>query len=138
MFLPSHLYTGSGSDQKVPAPAPQHCWSRSRSKTDRLCNTELKPEPPGTASFLPGAGADPSSSEPESAPGSWPSGAGAARKSGGSATLWGRSFSTLRPYTSSFSMAGKTVFWRRLAFGSRFLYNRIRCGRIFTFIFFLV
>ena len=24
MFLPSHLYTGSGSDQKVPAPAPQH------------------------------------------------------------------------------------------------------------------
>ena len=26
MFLPSHLHTGYGSDQKVPAPAPQH-WS---------------------------------------------------------------------------------------------------------------
>ena len=37
--------------------------------------------------FLPGAGADPSRSEPESAPGPWPSGAGAAQKSGGSATL---------------------------------------------------
>ena len=32
-------------------------------------------------------GADPSRSEPESAPGPWPSGAGAAQKSGGSATL---------------------------------------------------
>ena len=37
--------------------------------------------------FLPGAGADPSRSEPESAPGPWPPGAGAAQKSGGSATL---------------------------------------------------
>ena len=39
--------------------------------------------------FLPGAGAgaDPSRSEPESAPGPWSSGAGAAQKSGGSATL---------------------------------------------------
>ena len=37
--------------------------------------------------FLPGAGADPSRSEPESAPGPWQSGAGAAQKSGGSATL---------------------------------------------------
>ena len=35
--------------------------------------------------FLPGA--DPSRSEPESAPGPWPSGAGATQKSGGSATL---------------------------------------------------
>ena len=35
--------------------------------------------------FLPGAGADPSRSEPESAPGPRPS--GAAQKSGGSATL---------------------------------------------------
>ena len=35
--------------------------------------------------FLPGA--DPSRSEPESAPGPWPSGARAALKSGGSATL---------------------------------------------------
>ena len=37
--------------------------------------------------FLPGAGADPILSEPESAPGPWTSGAGAAQKSGGSATL---------------------------------------------------
>ena len=41
--------------------------------------------------ILPGAGADPSRSEPESAPGPWPSGAGAragaGQKSGGSATL---------------------------------------------------
>ena len=39
--------------------------------------------------FLPGAGADPSRSEPESAPGPWRpgAGAGAAQKSGGSATL---------------------------------------------------
>ena len=38
---------------------------------------------------MPGAGADPSRSEPESAPGPWPSGAGAgaAQKSCGSATL---------------------------------------------------
>ena len=34
-----------------------------------------------------GAGADPSRSEPESAPGPWRPGAGAAQKSGGSATL---------------------------------------------------
>ena len=47
----------------------------------------MEPEPPGAASFLPGAGADPSRSEPELAPGPWPSGAGAAQKSGGSATL---------------------------------------------------
>ena len=40
----------------------------------------MEPEPPG-------AGADPSRSEPESAPGPWPPGAGAAQKSGGSATL---------------------------------------------------
>ena len=40
-------------------------------------------EPP----FLPGAGADPSRSEPESDPGPWRPGAGAAQKSGGSATL---------------------------------------------------
>ena len=40
--------------------------------------------------FLPGAGADPSRSEPESAPGPWRpgAGAGAAQKSGGSATLY--------------------------------------------------
>ena len=37
--------------------------------------------------FLPGAGGNPSRSEPESAPGHWPSGARAAQKSGGSATL---------------------------------------------------
>ena len=37
--------------------------------------------------ILPGAGADPSRPEPESAPGPWPSGAGAAQNSGGSATL---------------------------------------------------
>ena len=37
--------------------------------------------------FLPGAGADPSRSDPESAPGPWPFGAGAAQKSSGSATL---------------------------------------------------
>ena len=37
--------------------------------------------------FYRGAGADPSRSEPESAPGPWPSGAGAIQKSGGSATL---------------------------------------------------
>ena len=47
----------------------------------------MEPEPPGAAFFLPGAGADPSRSEPESAPGPWPPGAGAAQKSGGSATL---------------------------------------------------
>ena len=38
----------------------------------------MEPEPPGAASFC---------LEPESAPGPWPSGAGAAQKSGGSATL---------------------------------------------------
>ena len=43
----------------------------------------MEPEPP----FLPGAGADPIWSEPESAPGPRTSGAGAAQKSGGSATL---------------------------------------------------
>ena len=43
----------------------------------------MEPEPP----FLPGAGADPSRSEPESAPGPWRPGAGAAQKSGGSAAL---------------------------------------------------
>ena len=51
---------------------------------------EPEPEPPGAAwsrLFLPGAGADPIRSEPESAPGPWPPGAGAAQKSGGSATL---------------------------------------------------
>ena len=37
--------------------------------------------------FYRGAGADPSRSEPESALGPWSSGAGAAQKSGGSATL---------------------------------------------------
>ena len=37
--------------------------------------------------FLPGAGADPIWSEPESAPGPWTSGAGAAQKRGGSTTL---------------------------------------------------
>ena len=40
----------------------------------------MEPEPPG-------AGADPSRSEPEWAPGPWPPGAGATQKSGGSATL---------------------------------------------------
>ena len=53
---------------------------------------EPEPEPPGAAwsrLFLPGAGAgaDPSRSEPESAPGPWRPGAGAAQKSGSSATL---------------------------------------------------
>ena len=47
----------------------------------------MEPEPPGAAFFLPGAGADPIWSEPESAPGPRTSGAGAAQKSGGSATL---------------------------------------------------
>ena len=37
--------------------------------------------------FMPGAGADPIYSEPESAPGTQTSGAGAAKKNGGSATL---------------------------------------------------
>ena len=51
--------------------------------------------------FLPGAGADPSRSEPESAPGPWPPGARAAQKSGGSATLvlWIRNY--LLPYHTS-------------------------------------
>ena len=44
----------------------------------------LEPEPPF---FLPGAGADPIWSEPESAPGHRTSRAGATQKSGGSATL---------------------------------------------------
>ena len=44
----------------------------------------MEPEPPF---FLLGAGADPIWSEPESAPGPRTSGAGAAQKSGGSATL---------------------------------------------------
>ena len=43
----------------------------------------MKPEPP----IFAWSGADPSRSEPESAPGPWPSGAGAAQTSGGSATL---------------------------------------------------
>ena len=50
----------------------------------------MEPEPPGAAwslFFLPGAGADPIWSEPESAPGPRTSGARAAQKSGGSATL---------------------------------------------------
>ena len=49
----------------------------------------MEPEPPGAAFFLPGAGADPrrSEPEPESAPGPWRPGAGAAQKCGGSATL---------------------------------------------------
>ena len=47
----------------------------------------MEPEPPGAAFFLPEAGADPSRSEPESTRGTWPSGAGAAQKSGGSTTL---------------------------------------------------
>ena len=51
----------------------------------------MEPEPPGAAFFFPGAGADPSRSEPESAPGPWLSraGAGATQKRGGSATLIG-------------------------------------------------
>ena len=47
--------------------------------------------------FLPGAGADPSRSEPESAPGPWRPGAGAAQKSGGSATLALSSFLEKNP-----------------------------------------
>ena len=43
----------------------------------------MEPEPP----FFAWSRADPSRSEPESAPGPWPSGARAAQKSGGSATL---------------------------------------------------
>ena len=43
MFLPSHLHTGS--DQKVPAPAPQHCLQipiSSKSYTqDNTDNTEF-------------------------------------------------------------------------------------------------
>ena len=42
---------------------------------------------PGAAIFLPGPGADPIWWEPESAPGPRTSGAVAAQKSGGSATL---------------------------------------------------
>ena len=49
--------------------------------------------------FLPGAGADPSRLEPESAPGPWPpgAGAGAAQKSGGSATPFSRLVYLLDP-----------------------------------------
>ena len=46
----------------------------------------MEPEPPGAASFC---------LEPESAPGPWPSGAGAAQKSGGSATLHLRDLSSI-------------------------------------------
>ena len=55
----------------------------------------MEPEPP----FLPGAGADPSRSEPESAPGPWRpgAGAGAAQKSGGSATLAGAALKKAAP-----------------------------------------
>ena len=62
-----------------------------------------------------GAGADPSSSEPESAPGPWPSGAGAGHKSGGSATLlpviwvtagYSRVKSRIRPNTGCQEKAG--------------------------------
>ncbi len=51
--------------------------------------------------FLPGARADPSRSEPESAPGPWPPGAraGAAQKSGGSATLIYHLFTLRLPTT---------------------------------------
>ena len=39
MFLPSHLYTGYGSDQKVPAPTKKY-WLRPKSTgSDRLRNT---------------------------------------------------------------------------------------------------
>ena len=47
----------------------------------------MEPEPPGAAFLLPRAGAIPIWSEPESAPGHRTPGAGAAQKSGGSATL---------------------------------------------------
>ena len=40
----------------------------------------MEPEPPRAAFFLPGAGADPIWSEPESSPGPRTSGAGAAKK----------------------------------------------------------
>ena len=49
----------------------------------------MESEPPGAAFFLPGDGADPIWSEPEWAPGPWTSGAGAAQRSSGSATLVG-------------------------------------------------
>ena len=44
---------------------------------------------------LVGAGADPIWSEPESAPGPWTSGAGAAQKSAGSPTLFANQISSL-------------------------------------------
>ena len=45
----------------------------------------MEPEPPGAASFC--LELEPTQVGPESAPGPWLSGAGAAQKSGGSATL---------------------------------------------------
>ena len=64
----------------------------------------MEPEPP----FLPGAGADPIWSEPESAPGPRTSGAraGAAQKSGGSATLVSGRILDMSARNSIIKMAG--------------------------------
>ena len=61
--------------------------------------------------FLPGAGADPSRLEPESAPGPWQTGAGAAQKSGGSATLLKSSSNT-----NIFLKLNKIIFFKKIAF----------------------
>ena len=64
--------------------------------------------------FLPGVGSDPSRLEPESAPGPWTSGAGAAQKSGGSATLR----ETQKVWTSS-RKDWRTVGTERISEGSK-------------------
>ena len=63
--------------------------------------------------FNPGAGADPSrlEPEPESAPGPWQTGAGAAQKSGGSATLLKSSSNT-----NIFLKLNKIIFFKKIAF----------------------
>ena len=41
MFLPSHLYTGSGSDQKVPAPTGSGSGSATLLFRDKTINEKL-------------------------------------------------------------------------------------------------
>ena len=85
----------------------------------------MEPEPP----FLPGAGADPIWSEPESAPG--PRTAGAAQKSGGSATLL---LKNILHFFSKFSICVKRLGFKYNVFGSTTLapprgYNTVsQCG----------
>ena len=76
VFENSYLYSVLRSRSRLEPPL----LGRLRSRF--FCWPE--PEPP-EAFFLPGAGADPRRSQ--SAPGHWPSGAGAVQKSGSSATL---------------------------------------------------